>query len=154
MNYSIIAAQATLKKLDLLNQFTGVALFGWTSTAVVVAADSPFQTMEDLIAFGRKNPGKLNYAIPGLGSAEHLCALDIVSGMDATALAYRGAPEMIVSVIQKDSHFTVAAIGLLEEDVKHGRLRFLAVVQNTRVPTFPDVPAISESGLKVTPFVA
>lgn len=154
VNYSIIVAQAALKKLDLLNQFTGVAIFGWTSTAVVVAADSPFQTMQDLIAWGRKNPGKLNYSTPGPGSAEHLCSLDITAGLDATALAFRGAPEMITSVIQKDSHFTVAAVGLLDPFVKKGQLRFLAVIQDKRNPSFPDVPAISESGLKVTPFVA
>lgn len=154
INYSVMVAQATMKKTDVLKQFTGVALFGWTSTAVVVAADSPFRTMGDLVEWGRKNPGKLNYAIPGPGSAEHLASLDIVSGLDATPISFRGAPEMITSVIQKDSHFTVAATGLLEPYVKQGQLRFLAVIQDKRSPTFPDIPSMAESGLKVTPFVA
>lgn len=108
-----------------------------------VPAGSKFQTVRDLVAFGKANPGKLNYASVGTGSAIHLGAemLKHRLGFTAVHIPYNGGGAMMAGVMAKDVDFVVDPLTYGE-----GKVRPLAVLSAQRKAGLMDVPTIQEAG--------
>lgn len=121
-----------------------------TPMAIVVSAKSPFQSLDQLIAFAKAHPGKLNFASAGGGTTTQLGAelLKREAGLFMTHIPYRGAAPALTEVIAGTADLMVADIPAVISFVKGGQLRALAVTWPTRSPALPDVPTTAEKGLK------
>jgi tripartite-type tricarboxylate transporter receptor subunit TctC len=136
---------------DAVKDFTHVSLVAQNfGQALVVPADSPDKTYQDLIARAKKNPGKLNYAHAGLGTASHIPAevMKTMTGTDILAVPYKGVAEATNDVIagRIDMFFVGTQIAL--QHVQSGKLRVLALTGAKRWKGMPDVPTLDELGLK------
>jgi tripartite-type tricarboxylate transporter receptor subunit TctC len=147
---SIAAANALYTKLpyDTLKDFTPVAALGQTPL-VVVTSVGRFKSLGDLVSTAKANPGKLNYATVGVGSAAHFGAeqLAVSAGFSAQHVPFKGG-EWLTEVVAGRLDFAVApvtsAIGLIRD----GKLVPLAISSSTRSASLPDVPTMVEAGLK------
>lgn len=132
-----------------VNDFEPVALFGTTAMALVVAKDSPFKTIAELLAHAKKNPGKLSCASGGNGTASHLaCAmLQQEAGIEVAHVPYKASSTAIIDVMSQRVDFFIDVTPVLTPQINGGTLRALAVSTKKRVPTLPTVPTLAESGL-------
>ncbi len=134
---------------DTLGDFAGVTPLAALPNMLVVGAGSPIKTVGELIAAAKANPGKLNYASAGVGSATHVNAEKFrsVAGLQVTHIPFKGTPETIVetSAGRVDFMFTPVLSSL--PTVREGRMRALAVSTAKRTSAAPDVPTVAEAGL-------
>lgn len=132
-----------------INDLEPVALFGTTGLALVVAKDAPYKNVGELIAFGKKNPGQLSCASGGNGTASHLaCAmLQQQAGIEVAHVPYKGTSTAIIDVRSQRVSFFIDVTPPLTPQIKDGAVRALAVTTKKRLPAFPDVPTLAESGL-------
>lgn len=134
------------RKLDYdPNELIPVAMVATAGFLLVVPADSPLRTLQDLIAYGKANPGKLNYASTGTGNSSHVGSemFKMLSGVQANHIPYRGSSPALVDLVSGRVDFMLDNKSSSLEHIKAGRLRALGSTPR-RVPELPDVPAISE----------
>ena len=114
---------------------------------LVVTADSPVKTVADLIRLFKEGPGKYNYASGGNGSGAHLAAelFKSMTGVDVVHVPYKGAPEIITSVLGKSAICGFPTLATATPHIKGGRLRALGVTGSKRNHAFPDVPPIGDT---------
>ena len=147
---SIAAANALYKKLpyDTVNDFTPVAALGQTPL-VVVAPTGRYKTLGELVAAAKANPGKLNYATVGVGSAAHFGAeqLALSAGFSAQHVPFRGG-EWLTEVMAGRLDFSVPPLASALGLVRDGKLAPLAISSSTRSSALPNVPTMIEAGLK------
>jgi tripartite-type tricarboxylate transporter receptor subunit TctC len=109
----------------------------------------PFNTVQDLIKYGKAHPGELNYASSGPGSGGHLAGALLAqrAGIEMTHIPYKGMAPATTDLMA--GHVKLMVGGLLQAlpSLKTGQLKALAVVTPERVPFAPDIPTVSESGL-------
>jgi tripartite-type tricarboxylate transporter receptor subunit TctC len=118
-----------------------------------VGPRSPHKTLADLVAYGRAHPGALTYATSGLGSLEHLkiAQIEKVAGFQGLNVPFRGGPDMVKALIGGEVDFTVVATALGAQFAPKGLVRVLAVLDDRRLPEFPEVPTLVEAGVSVSP---
>lgn len=136
---------------DPVRDFSHVSLvvqnFG---QAVVVPASSPAKTVEELIALAKKQPGKLNYASAGVGTASHIPAelMKSMAGVDIVAVQYKGVGEAMTDVLAGRMDLFFVGTNAALPHVQSGKLRALALTGAKRWKGMPDVPTMQESGFK------
>ncbi|WP_051237420.1 Bug family tripartite tricarboxylate transporter substrate binding protein [Ottowia thiooxydans] len=132
-----------------INDFEPVALFGTTGLAMVVPKDSPYKSVRDMITYGKANPGKLTCASGGNGTASHLaCAMfQQQAGIEVSHIPYKASAAAIVDVLSQRISFFIDVTPVLAPQINDGALRALAVTTKKRLPAFPKVPTLAESGL-------
>lgn len=117
---------------------------------LVVPADTPFKTLQELLTFAKANPGKLNYGSYGAGGAAHLAAemLGRDSGIDWVHVPYKGGAPAMADVLagRLSAYFTNPITGMAH--IRSGKIRPLATTGLERMKLLPDVPTVSESGYK------
>ncbi|HYC37005.1 MAG TPA: tripartite tricarboxylate transporter substrate binding protein [Usitatibacter sp.] len=116
---------------------------------IVVNPGTGITSVKDLIAAAKKDPGKLNYATSGVGSAPHFGAAHFsqVAGVEMVHVPFKGGSPAVVSVVAGDTHVSFATPPSVLPMVKAGRLRALAVTNRERSPLMPDIPGMAEAGL-------
>lgn len=131
--------------------FAPVMLVGRSPNVLVVRADSPFKSVQDIIAAAKAKPGQLSFASQGAGTSAHLAGelFKNLTKTDITHIPYRGAGPAITDLLggQVDIMFaTAAAVGTF---VENGKLRALAVTTADRSPAphLAKVPTVAESGV-------
>ena len=112
-------------------------------------ADAPFQTWQELIAFAKKNPGKLSAGGPALGGMMNLIILESAAsaGIDITYIPYAGGAPSGAALLGGHVQYRVAQPPEVYPNVKAGLTRGLAVAFPTRLPEMPDVPTLKELGI-------
>ena len=115
---------------------------------LVVNAELPVKTLQELVAYAKANPGKLAYASVGNGSSSHLNMelLKSVAGFDALHVPFNGSPPAVTATIQNETQMMFAVMQPLQPQIQAGKLRAIAVTTAKRFPLLPDLPAIAESG--------
>lgn len=117
---------------------------------LVVPAEAPFKTVQDLITYARANPGKLNYGSYGAGGAAHLAAelLAKDAGIQWVHVPYKGGAPAMADVLagRLSAYFTNPITGLAH--IQSGKIRALATTGLTRMKVLPDVPTVIELGYK------
>jgi tripartite-type tricarboxylate transporter receptor subunit TctC len=106
-------------------------------------------SVKELIAHAKKNPGKLNFATSGTGSAPHLAAVlfQRLAGVDMTHIPFKGGAPAVQSVLAGDTQLSFATPPSVLPLVQAGRLRALAVTSRAATPLVPGVPGMGEAGL-------
>ena len=117
---------------------------------LVVRADSPWKTVEDLFAAGKAEPEKYTYGTSGMGSSGHLMMIEIEQslGSSFTHVPYKGGAEWMQALIAGHINFIADASqwGPFADD---GRCRILAMATEHRLPRYPTVPTLTERGAKI-----
>jgi tripartite-type tricarboxylate transporter receptor subunit TctC len=132
---------------DPLRDFVPVAGLIRTPSVLVVAADSPVRTVDALLAQIRAKPGGLNYASGGSGSLAHFAGelFRTAMGVEAVHVPYKGAPDIINSLMGKQTEYSFPVLVSALPHIKSGRLRALAVTSRQRSTHLPDVPTMYEA---------
>lgn len=133
-------------KFDPANEFIPVTVIGTSPSVLVVAANSPYRTVEDLIAAVKANPGKLNYGSGGIGSAAHLGGATLMSLTNGNAVhvPLKGSVEIPLSLLRGDTDFAFTIAGTAIPQVKGGKLRALAVTSAAPLKELPNVPPLRD----------
>jgi tripartite-type tricarboxylate transporter receptor subunit TctC len=115
---------------------------------LAVNANLPAQSVKELVAYAKANPGKLNYASVGNGSSSHLTMelLKTTAGLDIVHVPFNGSPPAVTATVQGETQMMFAVMQPLQAQIQAGRLRALAVTTASRFPLLPDLPTIAESG--------
>ena len=134
---------------DTLRDIAPLTLAAVVPEPVVVGAQTPFHSMQDLLAAARARPGQLNYASTGSGSMPHLAGewIKAAAGVDITHVPYRGGAPLTVALLAGEVQMGLADLPILLPHLRAGTLRALAIGHATRVPWLPDVPTLREVGL-------
>ncbi len=106
-------------------------------------------SVKELIAYAKRNPGKLNFATSGNGSAPHLAAVLFLrlAGVDMVHVPYKGGAPAVQSVLAGDTQLSFATPPSVLPLVQAGRLRALATTSRAATPLIPGVPGMGEAGL-------
>ncbi|MDM0020013.1 Bug family tripartite tricarboxylate transporter substrate binding protein [Variovorax saccharolyticus] len=133
-------------KFDPIADFVPVSNFASSPTVLVVRADSPYQTLEDLIADAKAKPGQMNYGSGGIGTSAHLAGATLASlaGLKVTHIPLKGSVEIAASLLRGDTQFAFPVAGTGVPQVKGGKLRALAVTSRQRLKQLPEVPTLHE----------
>ncbi|MFT3814881.1 MAG: tripartite tricarboxylate transporter substrate binding protein [Acidovorax sp.] len=154
-HYSLPALYSKLK-FDTKADFIPVATFAQSPIAVFVPADSPFKTVQDLIAAAKKDPGGISYTTPGAGTASHLAAVMMLqqAGIDMLHVPYKSASQAALEVAAGQAQVGFNGTGSSLPLLHAGKIRILAITSLKRSAALPQVPTLDESGLKGYDFVA
>ena len=127
-----------------------VTISGASPNVVVVNPQGPVQTINDLVEMVRKNPGKHNFASPGVGTTPHLSGelFRLSLGLDMVHVPFTGAGPALQSIIGGHTDMAFTGLPSAVSAVKAGTLRGLAVTSGKRSSGMPDVPTMSEAGFR------
>jgi tripartite-type tricarboxylate transporter receptor subunit TctC len=122
-----------------------LATIALSSYGFIVAANSPYRSVEDVVAAARARPGQISFASAGVGSAQHLQGelLKQRTGTDMVHIPYRGATPAILDILGGRVDFMMTNMADLARQVQAGALRLLAISDDEPFPLFPDVPPMS-----------
>jgi tripartite-type tricarboxylate transporter receptor subunit TctC len=155
--YTLMAAPgATISINDLLFKKLGfdpvkyspVALLTSVPLALVVRPNFPAKTFQEFLAYAKANPGKLNYASNGIGTAGHLTAelFGMTAGIRMVHVPYKGTNPVLNDIVADHVDITFIQYSAFLDLFKAGRVKILAVADGKRVEAMPDVPTFAEQG--------
>jgi tripartite-type tricarboxylate transporter receptor subunit TctC len=132
---------------DLFKDLTPVALVARSFNIVVVNPKLPFKSLQDVIAYAKMNPGKLNFGSFGTGTSAHLAGelFKTLTHVDLTHVPYKGAAPAITDLLSGQIQIMFTTVASAAAYVQGGQLRALAVTSMQRSPAFPDLPTVSET---------
>jgi len=133
---------------DPVKDFEAISQVAVVPNVVVVHPSVPAQTLRELVALAKKEPGKLNYASLGSGTAAHLTMemFKTAAGIDLTHIPYKGSSPAVADLIAGQVQTMIDGLPSALPHVKAGKLRALAVTSAHRSAAAPDLPTIAESG--------
>jgi tripartite-type tricarboxylate transporter receptor subunit TctC len=128
--------------------FAPIALVAETPQVLVANPAAPFNSVAELVAYAKANPGKLNYSTGGAGTLPHLTAelFKELSGTDIVHVPYKGGGPALTDVVAGQVQMTFDTAGTSLQFIRQGRLKALAVSNPTRLAELPDVPTMPELG--------
>ncbi|HUN95260.1 MAG TPA: tripartite tricarboxylate transporter substrate binding protein, partial [Bradyrhizobium sp.] len=132
---------------DPEKDFVPVAGYGTIPAALLVNPELPVNSVADLVALAKKEPGTLTFGSAGVGTALHIAALELESlaGIKLTVVHYRGAAPALTDVIAGHINAVIMGPSVALTTVKAGKLKMLAFASAKRLPQFPDVPTMAET---------
>jgi len=141
---------ALFKRLpfDTQKDFAPVSQMARFDLGIAVAQNSRFQSLADLLAHARANPGKLNIGTPQIGTTQNLAAelFKLTAGIQAQVVPFNGTPPAVTAVLGGEIDVVVDILGPLLPHLQGKALRALAVLGRERALELPEVPAVRESG--------
>jgi tripartite-type tricarboxylate transporter receptor subunit TctC len=134
---------------DSLKDFAPVVLVASGPYVVVVNPQLPVGSVRELVAAAKAQPGKIDFASSGNGSAQHLVGalFNTMAGVDLNHVPYKGSGPAMQDLLSGQVKVSFAGIPNVMPHVKAGRLRALAVTTPQRSPDLPDVPTVAEAGV-------
>ena len=119
------------------------------ANVVVLHPSVPANSVKELIAYAKAQPGKLSYSHPGTGTAQQLSVelFKLTVGVDITSVPYKGGGPAMIALVGNEVQLSFATPPSAMPHVKAGRLRAIAVTSDKRSPAAPELPTISEAGL-------
>ncbi|CAH1690470.1 conserved exported hypothetical protein [Hyphomicrobiales bacterium] len=149
---SVITVDPSFKKnlgYDVQKDLVPVSVLATGPYILVVNPSVPANNVQELIAYAKANPGKLNYGSAGVGSSGHLIGemFKMAAGIDMTHVPYKGGGPSIVGLTGNEVQLVFDTL-TSKPLVESGQLKALAVTDTKRWPSLPNVPTVMESGLK------
>jgi tripartite-type tricarboxylate transporter receptor subunit TctC len=134
---------------DHVKDFVPVVLVAGVPNVLVVHPSVPANSVQELIAYAKANPGKLNFASSGAGTSIHLSGelFKTMTGVQIQHVPYKGSAPAVSDLLGGQVQMMFDNLPPSLPHVKAGKLRALAVTTSTRAPALPDVPTMSEAGV-------
>lgn len=143
---------ASLPQMGLMrhtaDDFRLIRLVNLDPAVVLVAADSPYNTINDLIKEAKENPGSVKFASTAAPNF-YLMSLEKDQGIKLNAIPYNGASEAIPAVLGHHTDVTMVTPGEAIAQLRSGQLKALGVMSEERIQYIPDVPTLKEQGIDV-----
>jgi tripartite-type tricarboxylate transporter receptor subunit TctC len=135
---------------DVLRDLTPVTQMVSVPNVLVVHPSQPMQTLADYIAAAKAKPGQINYGSAGVGSNLHLAMelLKVRTGIEVTHIPYKGAGPGLQDTLAGHVMSMMSNVASAKPHIDAGKLRALAVTSLKRTPALPNVPSMSEAGIK------
>jgi tripartite-type tricarboxylate transporter receptor subunit TctC len=135
---------------DTDRDFTPVSLIASMPLLVAVHPSLPAKSVQELVALAKSRPKPLNYASGGVGSSQHLAAelLNYMAKIRMTHVPYKGGNQGLLDLVGGHVDLMISTILSVSPHAKAGRLRALAVTTSARNAAWPDLPTVSEAGLR------
>lgn len=130
-----------------VNDLEPIILTSWGQLMLVVPASSPYRTAQELIEAAKKEPGKLNYASPGVGTPHHM-SMELFknkNNISLTHIPYRGTGPAVTDLLGAQVECMFLPIHVAQSHVQAGKLRALGIGSSKRHPVLPDVPTLKEA---------
>ncbi len=151
-NPSLAISPSIYRKLNYrpIEDFAYVGRYGSVPNVLVVTPSLPVKSAQELIAYAKANPGKLNYGSPGYGTSPQLSSelFKSMSGTFIVHIPFRGAGPAIIGLLGGETQMMIDNIPPQVPLIKSDKVRALAVTSLKRVSVLPDVPTMDEIGLK------
>lgn len=155
--YTLLVSDASLAtapslyqhmQVDPVKALQAVSLFATVPHVLVVNPALKADSLADLIALTRQQPGKINFSSGGVGSPLHLAgeALRLQTGLQWTHVPYKGAGPAILAVVSGEAQVATPSLPSALPQIQAGKLRALAVTSPKRLAILPDVPSVTELG--------
>jgi len=144
---TVVGGFAGLKmNYDWEKDLAPVTVIGETPLAIAVHPSVPVKTIQEFLAYAKKNPGKLSYGTPGSGSTMHFAgeSLKALGGIFIVHIPYRGAGPAVADLLGGQVPVGIAGLPPVVAPHKSGKLRILAVTSAKRSSALPDIPAVAE----------
>ena len=134
---------------DTLRDFTPIANMINFPLMLVAHPSLPVKNVKQLIALAKAKPGEITYSHPGVGNTGHIAGelLNAVGKVNTTGIPYKGTAPSVIAVLSGEAHLTYSSIPTALPYIRAGRLRALGVGNAKRMPSLPEFPTVSESGL-------
>jgi tripartite-type tricarboxylate transporter receptor subunit TctC len=135
-------------RYDLLKDFGPISVAGSFAILLAVPDRSPYKSLQQLVEDGRRNPGKLTLGAINPGSTQNLSAhlFQQVSGISATIVPYRTAPDLVTALLRNDVDLGFDYYAALQSVIGPDKVRIIATTGDNRDPLLKDVPTAKESG--------
>lgn len=151
MSSSVACVNPYLRKnfpLNALTDFAPVGMIGSAPLMMLVPPSLGVRTVSEFLAHAKANPGKINYATPGIGGSAHLYSEVFNSqlGLGMVHVPYQGGAPAIQALHTGEAGMTMADMSFVESQVNSGKLVALAVAGERRWPRLPQVPTFAEAG--------
>lgn len=145
-----IAPHLIKLKFDPLKDLQPIGLVAVMPNVLVVSAASPYKSVKDVMAAMADKPGQLKYASSGIGSTQHVAgeAFNLATNTKAIHIPYKGSSQAHVDIIGGDVTMMFDSTSSAMGQIKAGKFRALAVMSDRRAAEIPDVPTMSEAGVK------
>jgi tripartite-type tricarboxylate transporter receptor subunit TctC len=149
LNATMCAVQASLKRFDMLKQLIPVGYMGSTDSMLCISNNAPFKTTQEMIAWGKANPGKINYGSTGPGSMEHLSMVSIMQrvGITGNNIPFKGGPDGALALAQGEIHAMPLAAPLIIQF--KDKFKPIIALSEQRIPFLPDLPTAKEQGMDI-----
>jgi len=133
---------------DSLTSYDPIALVAQSSTILVVHPSMPVKSVQELVAYAKANPGKVNFSSGGIGVLPHLIGewFKSAAGIDIVHVPYRGGGPSINDLVGGQVQMTFEGTSVLVPLIQAGRLKALATTSRKRIAELPDLPTMEESG--------
>jgi tripartite-type tricarboxylate transporter receptor subunit TctC len=140
----------TRKPYDTLRDFVPVARTAMQPLALLVNPAVPVKTLPEFMAYARNRPGQINYGSAGNGGISHLVPemFKTATGLFLVHIPYRGSAPAFTDLMAGQVQFMAESVPQAANYHKQGKVRVLAVTSRERSPALPDIPTVSEAGLK------
>jgi tripartite-type tricarboxylate transporter receptor subunit TctC len=156
--YTLVQANAALSYAPVLypnsgydpvKSFVPVAMLATWTHVLVAHPDVPANSMQELVAYAKANPGKLNHGAAGAGNLTHLAGelFKLKANVDFITVQYKSAAEFVTGLLGGQVDLAFDAVASLLPQIQAGKLRALAVTSAGRQADFPDVPTMREAGV-------
>ena len=147
-----LAVNVTLQpkaKLDPVEDFEPIMLVATAQDVLIVGAQSPFKSVQELIKYAKANPGKLTYGTINIGTSSHLSMTSFMTatGINVRMVPYTQSSQMVADVVSGRVDMQFPTTGGHVGNVKAGKVRALAVSGPERARLLPDVPTLREEGI-------
>jgi len=152
-NHAVLAMLPHLQKVpyDPFKSFNPVILGVTVPNILVVHPAVPANSVRELVAYAKANPGKLTYASQGVGASGHIAAelFKLQAGIDIVHVPYKGAAPAAQDLAAGHVHMMFDVVSLAMGPIQGGRVRPLGVTTKQRAAVLPDVPTMAEQGTPV-----
>jgi tripartite-type tricarboxylate transporter receptor subunit TctC len=150
VHHTIAETLYTKLPYRLERDFVPITVIATVPNVIVVNPKHPFKSLDEMIAFAKKNPAKLNYGSAGNGTTHHLAGelFKQVTGTELTHVPYKGAGPLMQDLLAGQVDLAFDGLGSSAAQIKSGKLRPLAVTTAKRSALLPDVPTAGEAGVK------
>lgn len=150
-NSTFAIAPILYRKLryDPFKSFAPITLIARSSSVILVSTSVPAASLQELIALAKSSPGKLNFGSNGNGTIPHLAGMlfQSLTGVSFVHIPYKGAAQVTTDLIAGQIQVGFIVSSGLEQYIRDGKLKAVAVASSKRLPQLPEVPTAAEAGL-------
>lgn len=132
-----------------LKDLTPVGIFASTPSVLAVPNSLPVNSVQELVSYAKRNPGKVNFGSAGSGTSHHLSGelFKMQTGIDAQHIPYKGSAPALMGLMRGDVQILIANMPSLKPAIDGKQIRALALTSLERSPRFPQMPTVAEGGL-------